>query len=36
MTAVIDVKEVREILNTMVNEHYGTPEMLRFFSKRRE
>ena len=26
------VKELRDTLNRMVNEHYGTPEMIRYFS----
>ena len=29
---MVNIKEVRETLNRMVNEHYDTPEMLRFFS----
>ena len=29
---MVNTKEVRNALNCMVNEHYDTPEMLRFFS----
>ena len=27
-----NIKETRDTLNRMVNEHYDTPEMIRFFS----
>lgn len=29
---MVNIKEAREALNRMVNEHYDTPEMLRFFA----
>jgi hypothetical protein len=28
----VNIKELREKLNLMVNDHYNTPEILRFFS----
>jgi hypothetical protein len=30
--SAVNTKDVREKLNVMVNDHYSTPEMLRFFS----
>lgn len=29
---MVNIQGVRDTLNLMVNEHYDTPEMLRFFS----
>jgi hypothetical protein len=29
--SAVNTKDVREKLNVMVNDHYSTPEMLRFF-----
>ena len=29
---MVNLKETRDVLNRMVNEHYETPEMVRFFS----
>jgi hypothetical protein len=29
---MVNIKEIRDALNRMVNQHYNTAEMLRFYS----